>query len=92
MTLGVRPEHLRIETRDAVEGGIPATVSLVEYLGDTTIVYVQADGVPEMVSVKCRADEPAPGHGARVWLAFEPAHGHLFDADGAALPRTPRRT
>ena len=87
LTLGVRPEHLQIEAADAPQGGIPATVALVEYLGDTTIVYLQADGAPEMVSVKGRAGQPAPGHGARVMLAFEPAHGHLFDAGGAALPR-----
>ena len=89
VTLGVRPEHLRIDAQGAPGGGIPATVALVEYLGDTTIVYLQADGVPEMVSVKCRADQPALAAGARVALAFDPVHGHLFDADGLALPRTP---
>lgn len=67
-------------------------MSLVEYLGDTTIVHAQADGVPEMVAVKCRADEWAPAHGARVLLAFDPGHGHLFDADGAALSRTSGRS
>ena len=90
VTLGVRPEHLRIEAQGSLEGGVPATVALVEFLGDSTIVYLQADGVPEMVSVKCRADQPAPSHGARVLLAFDPGHGHLFDAGGAALPRMPR--
>ncbi|NNG21602.1 ABC transporter ATP-binding protein [Telluria aromaticivorans] len=91
VTLGVRPEHLCIEAQQGLEGGVPATVALVEYLGDTTIVYVQADGVPEMVAVKARAGEPAPAHGARVMLAFDPLQGHLFDADGTALPRTPRQ-
>jgi multiple sugar transport system ATP-binding protein len=87
VTLGVRPEHLRVEGPDG--GGIPATVALVEYLGDSTIVYAQVDGVPEMVALKCRPGAPCPEHGERVTLAFEPGHGHLFDADGAALPRAP---
>jgi multiple sugar transport system ATP-binding protein len=87
VTLGVRPEHLRIEGPDG--SGIPATVALVEYLGDATIVHAQVDGVPEMVSLKCQADASCPEHGARVTLAFDPGHGHLFDAEGMALPRTP---
>ncbi|KFI07546.1 ABC transporter ATP-binding protein [Massilia sp. BSC265] len=85
VTLGVRPEHLRVA--EANEAGLPATVALVEYLGDSTIVYAQVEGVPEMVSLKCRPDAPCPERGARVTLAFDAGHGHLFDADGAALPR-----
>jgi len=88
VTLGVRPEHLRVEGREA-SGGIPATVALVEYLGDATIVYAQVDGVPEMLALKCRPDGACPERGETVMLAFDPGHGHLFDADGAALPRAP---
>ncbi len=88
VTLGVRPEHLRVEAEDGA--GIPATVALVEYLGDSTIVYAQVAGVPEMVTLKCRPDARCPERGAHVSLAFDPAHGHLFAADGAALPRGPR--
>ncbi|MGI4843149.1 MAG: ABC transporter ATP-binding protein [Janthinobacterium lividum] len=87
VTLGIRPEHLRVE---AVErGGIPATVALVEYLGDSTIVHAQVDGVAEMVALKDRPGGARLARGERVTLAFEPGHGHLFDADGAALPRAP---
>jgi multiple sugar transport system ATP-binding protein len=91
VTLGVRPEHLRIEAEGGAAGGtgIGATVALVEYLGDATIVYAQVAGVPEMIALKCRPDAPCPERGARVTLAFDPGHGHLFDADGAALPRAP---
>jgi multiple sugar transport system ATP-binding protein len=91
LTLGVRPEHLRL--RSAGEGvgeGIPGTVGLVEYLGDVTLAYVQVEGAPEMVAVKCGAGagsgETVPAVGARVLLAFDPAQGYLFGEDGAALP------
>ncbi|UVW27196.1 ABC transporter ATP-binding protein [Massilia sp. H6] len=87
VTLGLRPEHLRIEAQDAQEGGFAATVTLVEYLGDSSIVYLQAEGVPDMVAVKSGAAQGALAAGARVTLAFDPAHGHLFDAEGLALPR-----
>ncbi|MFN3790151.1 ABC transporter ATP-binding protein [Massilia sp.] len=88
VTLGVRPEHLRLA--DEGGNGLPATVALVEYLGDSAIVHAQVDGVADMVSLKCRPDAPCPEPGARVMLAFEPGHGHLFDTDGVALPRAAR--
>jgi multiple sugar transport system ATP-binding protein len=94
LTLGVRPEHLRL--RGAGEGvgeGIPGTVGLVEYLGDVTLAYVQVEGAPEMVAVKCGgggSGETAPAVGARVLLAFDPAQGYLFGEDGAALPARAR--
>jgi multiple sugar transport system ATP-binding protein len=94
VTLGVRPEHLRVEEREGGDGaaGFPATVALVEYLGDSTIVYAQVDGVAEMVSLKCRPEELCPEAGERVMLGFDPVRGHLFDADGAALPRAAAAT
>jgi multiple sugar transport system ATP-binding protein len=99
VTLGVRPEHLRLVRLDGGPGdkaadpagaGIPGTVGLVEYLGDVTLVYVQVEGVPEMVAVKCGGAQPAPPVGARVLLAFDPAHAYLFGADGAAMPARAR--
>jgi multiple sugar transport system ATP-binding protein len=90
VTLGVRPEHLRLLRLDAGPGeaageGIPGTVGLVEYLGDVTLAYVQVEGVPELVAVKCGGAQSVPPVGARVLLAFDPAHAYLFGADGAAM-------
>ena len=91
VTLGVRPEHLRVVRLDdehAASHFISAEVTLVEYLGDATIVYAQVPGVEEMVSIKCRPDEACPGRGARIGLAFDAARGHLFDQEGVAFTRT----
>jgi multiple sugar transport system ATP-binding protein len=95
LTLGVRPEHLRLRSAgEGVAEGIPGTVGLVEYLGDVTLAYVQVEGAPEMVAVKCGAGagsgETVPAVGARVLLAFDPAQGYLFGEDGAALPARAR--
>jgi multiple sugar transport system ATP-binding protein len=85
MTLGVRPEHLRIEAADG-GGGILGRLALVEYLGDVTLAYVQVDGVEEMVAVKCHGAANLPAPGSVLKLAFEPEAAHLFDQDGVAVP------
>jgi multiple sugar transport system ATP-binding protein len=99
LTLGVRPEHLRLRTGgDGGGEGIPGTVGLVEYLGDVTLAYVQVEGAPEMVAVKlgggagggAGGGETAPAVGARVLLTFDPAQAYLFGEDGAALPARAR--
>jgi multiple sugar transport system ATP-binding protein len=82
VTLGVRPEHLQIVRGGGHEGGIGATVALVEYLGDLTLVYAQVEGSEEMVAVKCDADTAPPATGARVELVFPATRAFLFDADG----------
>jgi multiple sugar transport system ATP-binding protein len=95
VTLGVRPEHLRLLPADGGAGGedtfgIPGKVGLVEYLGDVVLAYVQVEGVAELVAVKCHGAAPAPPAGAPVLLAFDPAQAYLFGADGAAMPARAR--
>jgi multiple sugar transport system ATP-binding protein len=84
LTLGVRPEHLRLET--AGDAGIPGRLALAEYLGDVTLAYVQVEGVEGMVAAKCPPDVPLPAPGTPVRLRFDPARAWLFDEQGAALP------
>jgi multiple sugar transport system ATP-binding protein len=87
VTLGVRPEHLRLlRAESSTAEGIRGTVSLVEYLGDVTLAYVQVDGAPELVAVKCNSAVMAPAAGTPVLLAFDPAQAFLFGDDGAAMP------
>ena len=81
VTLGVRPEHLQI-ARPGHGGGIGATVALVEYLGDMSLVYAQVEAAGEMVAVKCDADTAPPAPGSRVELVFPATRAFLFDADG----------
>ena len=92
VTLGVRPEHLQIVRPNAgasegrQDGGVKATVALVEYLGDVTLVYAHVEGgsgaESEMVAVKCDADIAPPAPGSRVELVFPASRAFLFDADG----------
>ena len=82
VTLGVRPEHVEIVRHGGRADGVPAVVSLVEYLGDVTLVYAQVEGAHEMVAAKCDADMAPPAQGATISLAFAPMRAHLFDEAG----------
>jgi len=91
VTLGVRPEHLRLlRAESSTAEGIRGTVSLVEYLGDLTLAYVQVEGAAELVAVKCNSAAQAPAAGTPVLLAFDPFHAFLFGADGSAMPARAR--
>jgi multiple sugar transport system ATP-binding protein len=88
VTLGVRPEHFRLlpgRTESGAGQGVPGRVTLVEYLGDVSLAYVQIDGADETVAVK-HAGGGVPQVGASVRLGFAPERAFLFDAEGAALP------
>jgi len=85
VTLGVRPEHLQLARPGLEGGGIGATVALVEYLGDVTLVYAQVGEGGDMVAVKTDADSAPPALGSRVELVFPATRAFLFDADGVVF-------
>ena len=77
VTLGVRPEHLRLD--GAGSGRIEATVTALEPLGPETLVYLEAG------AQRLRARVPGfggPEVGTEVTLSVETAH--WFDADDGA--------
>ncbi|AOZ51012.1 ABC transporter ATP-binding protein [Chromobacterium vaccinii] len=82
LALGVRAEHLYF-----AESGLPATVQLVEHLGDQQIVYLRHEGEGETIALKLPGHEAEPRPGERRFLAPDPRHCHLFGGDGLALAR-----
>jgi multiple sugar transport system ATP-binding protein len=84
VTLGIRPEGLRIDAG----GAIPATVSLVERLGGLTMLHVKADGDQEM-TVQIEGSDPVRPH-EQIRLAVDPGACHVFDQSGQALPHLAR--
>jgi len=74
LTLGVRPEHIRIV---ADNGGVPAVVTSAEYHGADTVITAQAGSESLLVRAP---GQLALGAGARVHLAWAPESIHLFDA------------
>jgi multiple sugar transport system ATP-binding protein len=75
VVLGVRPEHLSLTS----EGGIPATVSVVESLGHERNIACRLDD-GTLVITRRDLDDPVPKPGATVRLAAGPQHLHVFDA------------
>jgi multiple sugar transport system ATP-binding protein len=84
LTLGVRPEDLSLDRRDA-SASLPATVYAVEPLGDRTLVDVEVGSHRLRVKASPRAAYDA---GQAVQIAVDLDRAHLFDAETeAALPR-----
>ncbi|WP_038956325.1 TOBE domain-containing protein, partial [Bradyrhizobium japonicum] len=80
-TIGVRPEHLKIE-RDGA-GGWQGTIAVAEHLGSDTFLYVDA-GPLGMLTARY-IGELSLHAGDRVSLVPDPARIHRFDESGNAL-------
>lgn len=75
-TLGVRPEHLRLDP-----AGVPAVIDSIEYFGADSIAQCRVGDALVAVRLPGRLELP---RGAAAGLAWEPRHQHFFDAAPAA--------
>ncbi|WP_018153111.1 ABC transporter ATP-binding protein [Leeia oryzae] len=82
LTLGIRPEHLRISQAPS---GIQGHIDLVEHLGDSVVMYVSVPGLKEVLSVKLDGSHAELKAGDPVHLDIDTRHCHLFDADNASI-------
>ena len=81
LTLGVRPEHLRV----AGEGDVNGEVLVAERLGGETYLYTQiADGV--MLVVQADGENATRVHD-KVAVVIDGRACHLFKRDGSAVQR-----
>ncbi|MBL0402790.1 sn-glycerol-3-phosphate ABC transporter ATP-binding protein UgpC [Microvirga aerilata] len=84
VTLGVRPEHMRL----AGEGELHGEVMVVERLGGETFLYTQLkEGT--MLIVQADGEIPTGVH-ERIAIKLDPAACHLFDSQGLAIERMQR--
>ena len=81
LTLGVRPEHLRLGGSDGLV--LNATVDLIERLGETGFAHLRL-ATGHMVIAEVRG-EPGFRAGDNAILSVDPAQIHVFDADGNRL-------
>jgi multiple sugar transport system ATP-binding protein len=76
VTVGIRPEHLRIDP----EGTLGVTVDIVEQLGAEAHVIGHVDDGTRVV-VRQDATRAAPAAGDAMRVAADPDQVHLFEAD-----------
>ena len=83
LTVGVRPQQMRIAGNGAGPGAIKARIRLVEELGSETVVHATATGQPRIVLMLPGQQRIAAGE--EVALSFDWSDAHLFGADGLRL-------
>ncbi|MBL0087256.1 MAG: sn-glycerol-3-phosphate ABC transporter ATP-binding protein UgpC [Ideonella sp.] len=79
---GLRPEHCHVAPAGE---GIPASVVLAEHLGDSSILHLRVDGLPELVNAKLGAEHAVVQTGQTVGLVPDAAWTLTFDATGQLL-------
>jgi ABC-type sugar transport system ATPase subunit len=72
VVVGIRPAAVRL-----ADTGIPATVELIENLGDAAVLDLVFAGRPIRARV---GDGRVPREGERVFIGARPEDIHLFDA------------
>jgi multiple sugar transport system ATP-binding protein len=80
VTLGIRPDHVKVSP----QGALPGRIELVEELGENHLLYVDF-GKGRHLTVR----EPGDAHyqaGQQVSLGLNPESCHLFRESGEALP------
>jgi multiple sugar transport system ATP-binding protein len=82
LTLGIRPDALRVVPDGAAGGLFRGRVSVLEPLGSETLAYVDIGGQEVIASADGRHPPPLA---AEVTLAADPADMHVFAEDGRAL-------
>ncbi|MAU23361.1 MAG: sugar ABC transporter ATP-binding protein [Martelella sp.] len=83
VTLGVRPQHIRLAAED--QTGIEIAITLVEALGTETVIYGEAGNGERVMAVL--AGQHALKTGTTIRVTFDVADVHLFDEAGQRMAR-----
>ncbi len=82
--IGIRPEDVVLH-----EAGTPdtlaASVTMIEHLGDATVLYLEIDGADQPVTAKLHGSNKQYSPGDTVGLACVDGKMHCFNAEGAAI-------
>ena len=77
LTLGIRPEHLRLSGADGP--AVPGEIVVAELLGGESYLHVRMQGQTVVVKTDGAA---TPRRGDRIDIVLPPGQCHLFDAEG----------
>ena len=82
LEIGVRPEHLALGAAGAPGSSFDGTISIVEQLGNTTLLYVDTPAGALIVEGEGNLKIAV---GDKVGLTLDAAHAHLFGLDGKVV-------
>jgi len=80
--IGVRPEHLALGPAGVAGSSFDGTISIVEQLGNTTLLYVDTAAGTLIVEGEGNLQIAV---GDKVGLTIDPKQSHLFGADGKVI-------
>ncbi len=83
VSIGIRPENLRIAEGKGADPAFAGTIDLVEHLGEVQILYVDLPGVSEKFLVKVDG-ESSVARSQNVHFTARRRDIHVFDAAGKA--------
>ena len=82
LSVGLRPEHLHLLPDGR---GVSASVVLAEHLGDSSIIHLRVDGIPNLLNAKVGPQHSRLDAGQSVSLMLDAPWALLFGADGRLL-------
>ena len=87
VTIGVRPQQIKVSRSEPSTAAIAASVKIVEFQGETTVLTATlADRAKSEVKVVVSFSEKI-GSGEEIWLHFAPDIIHLFDGEAPVLQK-----
>ncbi len=81
--LGVRPDTISI-AGPLADLAVPGRIVVVEHLGGSSLLYVQVDGLDQLLTVEQRGKADFT-KGQEISLLFDPGQSHLFDGGGKRI-------
>ena len=87
VSMGLRPEHMRLADADNSPNSLPARVAHIEKLGEASLLYLDLGGGAPIITLKLEGTT-AHKMGDAIRLQVNAQDLHLFDSTGEALTRT----
>ncbi len=84
VTVGIRPEHLRLNDSPAIK--LKGYAYVLERLGSESYLHVKLDHINDIVTVRTEGDT-AIEKGERIEVGMMAENCHVFDADGEEYQR-----
>ena len=87
VSLGLRPEHMRLASADSTPNSLPARVDHIEKLGEASLLYLHLGANLPTITLKLEGTTHLRT-GQAIRMQVDPGDLHLFDTAGEALQRT----